>query len=205
MEHLSSTARRGRIAGWLLPVLLVLGLGGCELDGSLDAAGRGTMTIRYRLMNAAQLETAKKRLQSDRVTVVRAEVTPDKWATFTIEFPEVGALSTTEFFQKARFTLTEDGSRRRFEAQYANPDYERLPDELAAYFGNTMSMTLRVPGRIVESNAPRVSDNAATWTYDIQTFSEQPRVAFTATYDLAGGGAAAAAATPAAALPNNTP
>jgi hypothetical protein len=180
-----STSGLRRAAAWVVAGLLLLLLAGCELDGRLDESGAGTMTIRYRLMNASQLETAKKRLQSDRVKVVSADVTADKWATFRIEFPDVSALSTTEFFQKAQFTLTADGRTRRFQAIYANPDYDRLSDDLAAYFGKQMTMTLHVPGRIVDGNATRVTGDTATWTFDVQQFSEKPRVEFLATYELA--------------------
>ncbi len=188
MNHSRWGCRPHRVAAWALAGLLVL-LAGCELDGRLDASGAGTLTIRYRLMHATQLETQKKRLQSDRVTVLSAEVTPDKWATFRIAFPDVGALSGTEFFQKTQFSLTEDGPRRHFTAVYANPDHDPLPEDLVAYYGGQMTMTLRVPGRLVTSNAPRATDDAATWTFGIQDFADRPRVEFTATYELAAGAA----------------
>ncbi len=105
------------------------------------------MTIKYRLTNEVQLESAKKRLESPRVKLVSAEVAPDKWATFQIQFDDVKALSTVEFFKNATFALAEDGMVRKLEAKFTNKNPSELPDEMVAYLGKDMTFVLHLPGK----------------------------------------------------------
>lgn len=187
-----------------VPLCLALCLlAGCLLDTSLDAKGGGTMTIKYRLTNEVQLESAKKRLESPRVKLVSAEVAPDKWATFQIQFDDVKALSTVEFFKNATFALAEDGMVRKLEAKFTNKNPSELPDEMVAYLGKDMTFVLHLPGKVVDSNATETAGNTVTWRYELKKFTAMPVVEMRVTYELAqpAGTPASAPSTPAPSKP----
>jgi len=195
-----TTGTAGRRLIRCLPLCLAFCLlAGCLLDATLNPAGGGTMTIRYRLTNQAQLESAKKRVQSPRVKLVSAEVDAAKWATFKIQFDDVEALSTIEFFENTTFSLAKDGRVRKLEVKFVNKNPSELPDEMAAYMGKTFTVSLHLPGKILDSNATKTEGNTATWSYELKKFTVLPRTEVRVTYDLA-----AQIESPADATPNTT-
>jgi len=157
-------------------------LAGCLMDGTLDAHGGGTMTIKYRLTTAAQLDSAKRRLKSPAVELVSAQVDADKWATFQIKFDDVTKLTTTDFFSHVTFRLSAENDVHTLSAQYLNPSATGLPDEMVAYLGPEASIAIHFPGPVVDSNATTVDGNTATWKYKMKAFTSMQQIDVHASY-----------------------
>jgi hypothetical protein len=184
----------------IAPLVLLLAmsvLAGCLFDAVIDEKGGGTMTVKYRLTSEAQFRAAKRRFQSPHVTLVDADVDKEKWATFHVKFDDVTKLPSTEFFTKTTVTLIDDGAgNTTLTVKYSNPDTVQLLDELIEYFGNTVTMSVRLPGDIVKTNAAESSGNTAKWTFPLRDFSEKPGFVMSVTYKKAAAGAADTATSP---------
>ena len=207
----SQTRSRQRTLRCAVALLGLLVLSGCLIDATLDANGAGTVTIKYRLTTAAQLESSKKRMQSASVKLVNANVQPDKWATYELKFDDITKLNTIDFFSKAKFALTGDKDVKTLSIKYANPDASEMPADMINYFGREVSFTLHCPGPVVDSNGTSVEGNTVTWKYTTKEFSTIQEKEYHVTYKLAPGAAnagaagsespASAAATPVASTP----
>ena len=171
------------------PFVLLLAmsvLAGCLFDTVIDEKGGGTMTVKYRLTSEAQFRAAKRRFQSPHVILVDADVDKEKWATFHIKFEDVTKLPSTEFFTKTTVTLIDDGAGdTTLTVKYSNADTVQLLDELIEYFGNTVTMSARLPGDIVKTNAAESSGNTAKWAFPLRDFSEKPEFVMSVTYKKA--------------------
>jgi len=189
----SGAARRCALACAALALTL---LSGCLMDATLNATGGGTMTVKYRLTNASQMNAAKKRMQSSAVKLVSAQIDPAKWATFVIKFDDITKLSSTEFFAKTTIRTGEEGGIRTFEAIYVNPDAVEMPEDMVAYFGREVTVKIEFPGPVVDSNATTTEGNRATWSYSMKDISTPQPVTVKARYKL--GAADAAGQAPAA-------
>lgn len=156
---------------------------GCLLDGTLDKSGGGTLKVRQRLPNKDQLEQAKKRLQSADVTVTEASINDDLWATFQVKFADVTKLPTTNFFERTKFALTDDdGGTKTLTVKYVNPTHTRLPADMAAFFGSSVTIVLHLPGAVVKSNAMKTSGDTVEWTYPFNDFGDMPEATYSVTY-----------------------
>jgi hypothetical protein len=189
----TGAARRCALAFAVLGLAVV---SGCLMDTNLDATGGGTMTVKYRLTNASQLNAAKKRMQSSAVKLVSAQIDPAKWATFAIKFADITKLSTTEYFTRATFSVSEENGIHTLKVTYVNPDAVELPEDMAAYFGRDVTIAIQFPGPIVDSNATKTEGNRATWNYTLKDISTPQPLIVQARYkvgpvqDAAGQGAA---------------
>jgi hypothetical protein len=158
-------------------------LSGCLMEATIDQNGGGTMTVKYRLATAEQFAAAKQRLQSPQVTVVNAAIDADKWATFDIKFADVTQLSTAPFFEKTKITLADgEGGTKTLTVKYVNPSHAKLPADLIAYFGNTVTISLHLPGEVVQSNATKTTGTSAQWTYTLADFSGLPQLDLSVSY-----------------------
>ena len=180
-------------------------LAGCFIDGTLDAKGGGTMTVKYRLTTAAQLESSKRRMQSGAVKLVSASVAPDKWATFELKFDDVTKLNSIDFFSKAKFALTGDKDTKTLIVKYANADASEMPEDMITYFGREVSLTLHCPGPVVDSNGTSVAGTTVAWKYSMKDFSTIQQKEFRVTYKLDASAANTPAGTPDSATPHVTP
>ena len=52
----------------LLLAFLLVGGGGCNVEGTLDSAGGGRLELRYRLVSIANLEAMKKAVHAARTS-----------------------------------------------------------------------------------------------------------------------------------------
>jgi hypothetical protein len=191
--YAASAAHRLRCAVFAAAVST---LAGCLMDANLDPNGGGTMTVKYRLTTAAQLESAKTRLRSPKVELVSAQVDADKWATFQIKFDDVTKLSTTDFFSRVTFRVNDENGVRTLNAQYLNPGASELPDEMVAYLGPEVSVAIHFPGPVVDSNATSVDGNTATWKYQMKPFTGMHQIDVHASYKSSAGKGAANDAAP---------
>jgi len=199
----TSPSRASRLRGFAYragAVLALFVLAGCFIDATVDANGGGTMTVKYRLTTAAQLESSKRRMQSGAVKVVSATVSPDKWATFQLQFDDITKLGTIDFFSKAKFSLTGDKEKKTLTVKYNNPDASQMPEDMITYFGGAVSFTLHCPGPVVDSNGTDVSGTTVTWKYPMKEFSTIQEKEFRVTYKLEPG-AAGSSTTPSAGTP----
>jgi hypothetical protein len=156
---------------------------GCLMDGTIDKSGGGTLTVRQRLAGKEQFEQAKKRLQSADVTMTDASVGDDKWATFQVKFADVSKLSTTAFFEHTKFTLNDDeGGTKTLTVKYVNPSHTKLPDEMVAYFGSTVTIVLHLPAEVVKSNAAKTSGSSVEWSYPFAAFADLHELTLNVTY-----------------------
>lgn len=156
---------------------------GCLMDGTLDKDGGGTLTIKLRLMSVDQLADTKKQMQSPQVELVSATLDDDKWATFNLKFADVTKLSTTQFLNRATFTLADDeGGTKTLNIKYVNISRAPLTKEMADYFGNQVNFIIHLPGEVVKTNATQKDGNTAKWTYPAIELGQKPEYTLSVTY-----------------------
>jgi hypothetical protein len=165
-----------------LLMLLLGGASGCVVDGTLDASGGGTLTMRYRLVSVANLEHMKARLASPDVTLTQASMTPDKQATFGLTFRDVRALSTVPAFTATHVTLADEADGLRTLTVTLPEQPGTLPAPYIAYLGGELRVTFTMPGDIVRSNATSVDGRSATWVRKIDELQRQPASTFSVTF-----------------------
>lgn len=166
-----------------LALLLVLGwTSGCVVDGTLDAAGGGTLTMRYRLVSVANLEQMKSSLASPDVTVTQASMTPEKQATFAVRIRDARALSTAPAFATTQVALADDADGLRTLTVTMPRQPGTLPAPYIRYLGGELRVTLTMPGDIVRSNATAVNGRAATWVRPIGELQQQPTTTLSVTF-----------------------
>ncbi len=166
----------------------LVALAGCLMDATIDAKGAGTLTIRYRLTTEAQFNSAKMRMKSPHVTLTSATVDADKWATFKMEFADVTKLSTIEQFRNTVFSLVDDeAATKTLEVHFVNEKPSTLPQEMVAYFGKEVDISLNLPGEVVKSNAVVTRGKTVTWTYPLNDFMNMPEVHLSATFRVPAG------------------
>jgi hypothetical protein len=173
----------------ILPGLLlaVLSTTGCLVEGTLDPAGGGQLTLRYRLVSVAHFEQMKARLASPDVTVTEAAMTPEKRATFAVAFRDARLLSTAPAFADAHVTLTEEADGLRTLLVTMTGERLTLPAPYIDYLGREFRMTLTLPGAVVRSNATAVAGRQATWVRPIGEMQQEESLAFRVTYRPAAG------------------
>ena len=167
------------------PVVLgtiLLGLGGCVVEGALDARGGGTLALHYRLVSVANLDQMKARLASPDVTLLGAGMTPDKQATFTLAMRDVRALSTVPAFADFHVTLTDDAEGLRTLSVVREGERVTLPAPYVAYLGGVLRVTLTLPGEVVRSNATAVTGRTASWERSLAAIDGDAPLVFSATY-----------------------
>jgi hypothetical protein len=165
-----------------LSLLLLAGVSGCVVDGTLDAAGGGTLTMRYRLVSIANLEHMKGRLASPDVTLTQASMTPDKQATFGLAFRDARALTTAPAFAAAQVAFADEAGGLRTLTVTLPQQPGKLPTPYVAYLGGELRVTLTMPGDIIRSNATSVNGRSATWVRKIDELQEQPATTFSITF-----------------------
>ena len=164
---------------WLL---LLAGASGCVVDGTLDATGGGTLTMRYRLVSIADLAHTKERLASPDVTLTQASMTPDKQATFALAFRDARALATAPAFAAMQVALADEADGLRTLTVTLPKQPGTLPAPYVAYLGGELRVTLTMPGEIVRSNATSVNGRSATWTRNIDELQAQAVTTFSVTF-----------------------
>lgn len=184
----------------LVPSVVALSLAvlisGCFMDTVIDAKGAGTMVVKFRLTTEAQLEPNRKRFESAHVKVANATVDKDKWATYELKFEDITKLNSVAHFQNTTVTLTDgEGGTKALAIKNVNKNPNKMPEEMVAYFGKDVRLTITVPGEIVTSNATSTAGKTATWAYALNDFTNAPEISLTVTFK-AGEGAAPAPATP---------
>jgi hypothetical protein len=191
----------------LLVVLLSLcALPGCLIECAVDENGGALLKMRYRLTTPAQLDQHKKRFESADVKLVDASVDKDRWATFEAKTGDVTKLSTIAQLQNTVFTLTEgEAGTKVLTAKYTNKNPNKLPEEMVAYFGNEVRLSLTVPGEIVKSNGASAEGKTATWKYPLNDFTNMSEATFSVTYKVEGSETGASETpTPVTAAPDPT-
>lgn len=187
----------------LLAVLCALP--GCLMECTVDENGGALFKMRYRLTTEAQFDQHKKRFESADVKLVSATIDKDKWATYEVKTGDVTKLSTIAQLQSTTFTLTEgEPGVRVLTVKYINKNPNRLPEEMVAYFGNEVRLSLTVPGEIVASDGASTEGRTATWKYALSDFTNLSEATFRVAYKLAQS-AEAAAETPTPDVPTAAP
>jgi len=165
----------------LLLAFLLVGGGGCNVEGTLDSAGGGSLELRYRLVSIANLEGVKKGFASPDVTVTEASMTPDKHATFAVAMRDVRALASAPAFAKIRVSLVDESDGLRTLTVTLADFSVTLPSPYFEYVGRDLRITLTLPGEIVRSNASSVNGAKATWAWPMAELGPQapPRISVT--------------------------
>lgn len=190
-----------RLVPFLVALPLVILASGCFMDTVIDANGAGTMTVKFRLTTEAQLEPNRKRFESAHVKVTSATVDKDKWVTYQLKFDDITKLNSAPHFQNMTVTLADaDGGAKALAIKNVNKNPNKMPEEMVAYFGKDVKLTITVPGEIVTTNATSKADKTATWAYALNDFTNAPELNLSVTFKP-GDGAAAATPAPAAAQP----
>jgi hypothetical protein len=184
-----------RVVSFLVTLPLIMLLSGCFLDTVIDSKGAGTMVVKIRLTGEAQLEPNKKRFESSSVKVTSATLDKDKWATYTLQFDDITKLNTVATFQNTTVKLTDtEGAAKTLTVKHVNNTTNKLPEEMVAYFGNQVRLSLTVPGEIITTNATSKADKTATWTYPLNDFTMSPEINLNVTFKAGDGGTPAQAA-----------
>jgi hypothetical protein len=170
----------GRSPWRLLPLLL--GLGGCVVEGTLDPAGGGTLVLRYRLVSVANLDQMKARLASPSVVVTDASMTPDKHATFGLALADVRALPSAPAFATTQVTLADEPGGLRTLTVTLGGERTPLPPPYVEYLGRELRVQLTLPGEVVRSNATTVVGRMAAWQRPIVELERERSTVFTVTY-----------------------
>jgi len=150
-----------------LVAVAMLAVSGCRIDLNLDAKGGGTGVVAYRLQKEWQLPAQKKNLESADVKVTDAEIDKDRLATFKVSFGDVTKLGTTQMFKTLILTRTVQDGVVKLAGKVNAVNAVKLPDQGVDYFGPDVTITVTVPGDIVDSNAKSTAGKTATWVYPI--------------------------------------
>ena len=179
-----------------LGLLLLTAPQGCLVDARLASGGRGALTLVYRLDDRGTLGAAAERLASPSVTVRSAKVDAQRNGTFKVTFADVQALSTTSMFKQvsiARGPGKEPGTTAVV-ATFEQAKPLTLSPEVLERQGNELTVILRLPGPIVDTNAAVHGDQIATWVVPLTTLLAGGKTTFSVTYrDPAAGRAAGSA------------
>ena len=163
-------------------LLLLAGASGCVVNGTLDASGGGTLTMRYRLVSIADLDHTKDRLASPDITLTQASMAPDKQATFGLAFREARALSTAPAFAAMQVALADEAGGLRTLTVTLPKQPGTLPAPYVAYLGGELRVTLTMPGEVVRSNATQVNGRSATWVRKMDELQQQSATTFSVTF-----------------------
>jgi hypothetical protein len=167
-----------------LALVLLLACQGCLVDARLGPNGGGMLTVRYRLDERMTLGAAAERLASPSVTVRSAKLDVNGYGTFKMQFADAQALSSTVMFKQVAITRaagSEPGTTT-FTAVFDQPKPLKLPPEALQRLGPELTVVLRLPGVVVETNAPTRADRSATWVVPIQTLLAGGKTTFSVTY-----------------------
>jgi hypothetical protein len=178
----------------LVALALAVVLSGCFMDAKVNGKGAGTLVVKIRLTNEAQLDPSKKRFESAFVKVTSAKIDPDKWASFELQFDDITKLPTTAYFQTCAITLTDgDAGTRILTLKNVNKTPSKVPEEMIAYFGNEVRFSVTVPGEIVKSNATTTAGQTAAWTWGLSDFTNTPELNLNVTFKASPAGEKAGA------------
>jgi len=170
----------------LLAALLLLS--GCLFETTVDAKGGGTTHIRYRVQPNAKLEALKVQMQSPDVTIEKADLDQQGWATFDLKFADVTKLSTIGFFKQTTFKHEDgpDKGTKTLSAVVHNVKPGKIADSLVEYYGREVTIEVTLPGEVVKTNATSHKGEKATWTIPLNDFLSAKEVPLSATYKVAG-------------------
>jgi hypothetical protein len=177
-------------------VLALAACPGCLVDARLAAGGGGALTLGYRLDDRGTLGAAAERLASPSVTVRSARVDAQRNGTFKVTFADIQALSTTAMFKQVSITRGpgKEAGTTTLVATFEQAKPLTLPPEVLQRQGNELTVVLRLPGAIVDTNASTHRDEIATWVVPLKTLLGGGKTTFSVTYrDPAAGRAAGSA------------
>jgi hypothetical protein len=160
----------------------VFAASGCVVEGKLDGAGGGVLTVRYRLVSVANFETSKARMQSADVRLTDATMAADKTATFALAMADVRKLSTAPTFGAMTVALADEADgTRTLAVTIAGTAAAALPAPYVRYLGNDLRIGVELPGEIVRSNATAVAGRKASWVTPLGGTHEAP-IIYTVTF-----------------------
>jgi len=170
---------------------LLVATSGCLHEVTLNAKGGGTMTVTYHVDNKAELQAAKRNLESSWVKVTSAELVgagADSRGVFKLEFQDIARLYSAPYFKDLTVTRA-DGSKpgtKVLTGKIKHSQPSKLPDNVAERYGKEVKIAVTFPGEVVESNGKVSGGNTVTWTWGLQEFFDTPELTMTATYGEAG-------------------
>ena len=167
-----------------LAIVLVLVCQGCLVEARLGAAGGGALTVRYRLDERMTLGAAAGRLTAAGVTVRSAKLDANGYGTFKVQFADLQALSSTVLFRQVSITRVPGNvaGSTALTAVFDQPKPLTLPPEVLQRYGNELTVVLRVPGSIMETNAPTHADRVVTCVVPSQTLLAGGKTTSSVTY-----------------------
>ena len=177
-------------------LLLLTASQGCLVDVRLAPGGRGALTLGYRLDDRGTLGAAAERLASPSVTVRSAKMDADRNGTFKVTFADVQALSSTATFKQVAITCGpgKEPGTTALVATFEQAKPLAISPEVLERQGNELTVILRLPGPIVDTNAATRSEQIATWVIPLKTLLAGGKTTFSVTYrDPAPGRAAGSA------------
>ena len=148
----------------LLAALLLLS--GCLFETTIDAKGGGTMHIRYRVQPNAKLEALKVQMQSPDVSIEKADLDQQGWATFD---PQVRRRHQALHHRVLQADDHHAGGGPGQGDQdavggRAQRQAGQLADSLVEYYGRDVDIEVTLPGEVVKTNATSHKGEKATWT-----------------------------------------
>jgi hypothetical protein len=167
---------------------LLLAIAGCRFESTIDKDGGAELTVRFHALANQSLDRIAKDMSSAHVEVVNKSKDKDNWVTVNLKLKDITKLSTAEFFSAVAVTLTSDAKEgtKTLKAVMTNKKpVEKMPDNVAEYYGKDVTIIAKVPGEIVKSNATSTNGQAATWTHDLRKFFAAKQNVMEVTYKLA--------------------
>jgi hypothetical protein len=165
-----------------LVAAVALVAGGCRIDLTIDDKGGGSGDIAYHIQKAWELDGQKKNLESANVKVTSAAVDSDKLASFKIVFDDVTKLPTTQFFKSVVLTRAVENGVVKVTAKVSPANPIKLPESGVKYFGPDVTISVSVPGTIVDSNAKSTQGKTATWVFPINDLLSAKDLPLTLSY-----------------------
>lgn len=172
-----------RVVPFATLLVAMLLTSGCLIETTLNANGAGTMKVSYRVGKDGTLETERKKMESEHVSVTNATIDEEKRVSFELKFEDTTKLSSAKFFDNVTFTLADDAEGARvLTARLVNKKPITLPEEQLDYFGETAKISVTLPGEIVKSNASATQGTTATWLVPMNDMLGEAEVPFTVTF-----------------------
>lgn len=165
-------------------LVVLIAAGGCLIESKVKADGSGEMALKYRLGKNDSVKKQRQSFASPHITIKDLQLDEKtNEVSIQLEFDDMTKLSTAKFFKSLEVTRSDgkDGTKK-IEARIVNKRKMNIPENTVEYFGKDVTITVTLPGAIVESNASVVKDDTATWNLLLKDVFEKPEIPLNVTY-----------------------
>ena len=177
--------RRGTLA-----IAALLGalpaVSGCLIEGTVDAAGGGTLKVSARAGKDMSLDQQKRQFASPNVTITNATMDAEKHFVVDLNYKDLAKLPMSNFFRNLVVTSGTDATAgtRTVLARQVNKNPSKLAPDLLQYFGEDVTVSMTLPGDVVKTNATEHKGRTVTWKTTLTKLLGEKETPFEVTYKL---------------------